>query len=139
VVTITITKLDRKWFPRACCGVSYKDAKVFMDHVLATHEAVGSGAMTTADAPPVVEQLRVSARSQPNAVAGAIASVVRQHRNVEVQVVGAGALNQAVKAMAIARGFLASSDVDLVMTPTFANVEIDGQDRTALRLRIEPR
>lgn len=95
--------------------------------------------MTTTDAPSALEQLRVSARSQPNAVAGAIASVVRQHRNVEVQVVGAGALNQAVKAVAIARGFLASSDVDLVMTPTFANVEIDGQDRTALRLRIEPR
>ena len=95
--------------------------------------------MTATDVPPVVEQLRVSARSQPNGVAGAIASVVRNGRQVEVQVVGAGALNQAVKATAIARTFLAANNLDIIMVPAFANVTIDGEDRTALRLHIEPR
>lgn len=94
--------------------------------------------MTTAEA-AVVEHLRVSSRSQPNSVAGAIASVIRGGRYVEVQVVGAGALNQAVKAVAIARGFLTSTNVDIVMVPTFANVVIAGEDRTALRLLISPR
>lgn len=87
----------------------------------------------------VVEQLRVSARSQPNGVAGAIASVLRSGRQVEVQVVGAGALNQAVKAAAIARTFLAANSIDIMMIPSFANITIEGEDRTALRLHIEAR
>jgi stage V sporulation protein S len=86
-----------------------------------------------------VEVLKVSSKSNPNSVAGAMAGVIRQNGSVEVQVVGAGALNQAVKAVAIARGFMASSGVDLVCIPTFADIEIDGEGRTAIRLRIESR
>lgn len=86
-----------------------------------------------------MEVLKVSSKSSPNAVAGAMASVLRQTGAVEVQVVGAGALNQAVKAMAIARGFVVSSGIDLVCVPNFADIEIDGQSRTALRLLVEHR
>jgi stage V sporulation protein S len=86
-----------------------------------------------------MEQLKVSAKSNPNSVAGAMAGVLRQDGAVEVQVVGAGALNQAVKAVAIARGYVAAGGIDLVCVPTFADIEIDGQRRTALRLVIEDR
>lgn len=88
-----------------------------------------------------MEVLKVSAMSRPTAVAGAIAGVVRSsatHR-VEVQAIGAGAVNQAVKAVAIAREYLALADVDLVCMPTFMDVEIDGEVRTAIRLVVEPR
>ena len=87
----------------------------------------------------MVEVLKVSSRSNPNAVAGALAGVLRQTGAVEVQVVGAGALNQAVKAIAIARGFVAPSNIDLVCIPTFADIEIDGEGRTAIRLAVEDR
>src|SRR5579864_7889001 len=87
----------------------------------------------------MVEVLKVSSRSSPNAVAGALAGVIRHAGAVEVQVVGAGALNQAIKAVAIARGYLAPSGIDVVCIPTFVDVEIDGQSRTALRLLIEDR
>ncbi len=87
----------------------------------------------------MVEVLKVSSKSNPNSVAGALAGVLRQAGAVEVQVVGAGALNQAVKAIAIARGFVAPSNIDLVCIPTFADIEIDGQSRTAIRLAIEDR
>ena len=86
-----------------------------------------------------MEHLKVSTRSNPNAVAGAMAGVVRTHGAVEVQVVGAGALNQAVKAVAIARGYVEQSGIDLVCVPTFADITIDGEQRTAIRLRIEDR
>jgi len=86
-----------------------------------------------------VEILKVSSRSNPNSVAGAMAGVVRQTGAVEVQVVGAGALNQAVKAIAIARGYLTPSNVDLVCIPTFADITIDGESRTAIRLSVEDR
>ena len=86
-----------------------------------------------------MEILKVSSRSCPNSVAGAMAGVVRQCGTVEVQVMGAGALNQAVKAIAIARGYLAPSNVDLVCVPTFADIEIDGESRTAIRLCVEDR
>jgi stage V sporulation protein S len=87
----------------------------------------------------VVEVLKVSSKSNPNSVAGALAGVLRQAGAVEVQVVGAGALNQAIKAIAIARGFVAPSNIDLVCIPTFADIEIDGQSRTAIRLAVEDR
>ena len=87
----------------------------------------------------MVEVLKVSSRSNPNSVAGALAGVLRQSGAVEVQVVGAGALNQAVKAIAIARGFVAPSNIDLVCIPTFADIEIDGEGRTAIRLAVEDR
>ena len=87
----------------------------------------------------VVEVLKVSSKSNPNSVAGALAGVLRQTGAVEVQVVGAGALNQAIKAIAIARGFVAPSNLDLVCIPTFADILIDGQARTAIRLAVEDR
>jgi stage V sporulation protein S len=86
-----------------------------------------------------VEVLKVSSRSNPNSVAGAVAGVVRSAGAVEMQVVGAGALNQAVKALAIARGFVEPSGIDLVCVPTFAEIEIDGEQRTAIRLSVEDR
>lgn len=87
----------------------------------------------------VVEVLKVSSKSNPNSCAGALAGVIRHAGAVEVQVVGAGALNQAIKAVAIARGFLAASGVDLVCVPAFADIEIDGKSRTAIRLLVEDR
>jgi len=86
-----------------------------------------------------VEVLKVSSKSNPNSVAGAMAGVVRQSGAVEVQVVGAGALNQAIKAVAIARGYVAPSGIDLLCVPTFADIEIEGQSRTAIRLLVECR
>jgi stage V sporulation protein S len=86
-----------------------------------------------------METLKVSTRSNPNSVAGAMAGAIRQAGGVEVQVVGAGALNQAIKAVAIARGYVAASGVDLVCIPTFADILIDGERRTAIRLSIEDR
>ena len=84
-----------------------------------------------------MEQLKVSTRSNPNSVAGAMAGVVRTQGAVEVQVVGAGALNQAIKAVAIARGFVEASGIDLICVPSFADITIDGEQRTAIRLTIE--
>ncbi len=86
-----------------------------------------------------VEVLRVSTKSNPNAVAGALASVIRAKGSAELQTIGAGALNQAVKAVAIARGFLAPSGMDLICRPAFADITVDGQERTAIRLLVEPR
>lgn len=83
--------------------------------------------------------LKVAARSKPTAVAGAIAGVVRESGRAEVQAIGAGAVNQAVKAVAIARGFLALDGIDAICIPAFADVMIDDQERTALRFIIEPR
>ena len=83
--------------------------------------------------------IKVSARSRSTAVAGAIAGVMRQHHIAEVQAIGAGAVNQAVKALAIARGYLERDEIDIVTTPYFTEVDIDGQERTAVRFRVEPR
>ena len=84
-----------------------------------------------------IDVLKVSSKSNPNSVAGALAGVVRTSGSVEVQVVGAGALNQAVKAIAIARGYLTTSGQDLMCRPTFADIRIDGESRTAIRLHVE--
>lgn len=86
-----------------------------------------------------METLRVSAKSKPNTVAGAVAGVIREKGVVEVQTVGAGALNQAIKAIAIARGFLAPSGIDLICVPSFSDIQIDGAERTAIRLLVQPR
>ena len=86
-----------------------------------------------------MEVLRVSTKSNPNSVAGALAGVLREKGKAELQAVGAGALNQAVKAVAIARGFVAPSGIDLVCVPAFADIEIDGEERTAIKLIIESR
>lgn len=88
---------------------------------------------------PGTNILKVSAQSNPNSVAGALAGVMRERETAELQAIGAGATNQAVKAIAIARSYLESSDYDLVCIPEFIDVEIDGKERTAIRLAIERR
>jgi len=85
------------------------------------------------------EVLKVSARSRPSAVAGAIAGVVREAGRAEVQAIGAGATNQAVKAVAIARDYLRETGIDAICVPAFIDVRIDNEDRTAIRLVVEPR
>ena len=87
----------------------------------------------------LMEVLKVSSKSSPNSVAGAVAGVIRESGAVEVQAVGAGAANQAIKAIAIARGYLAPSGVDLICVPAFVSVVIDGEERTAIKLIVEPR
>ncbi len=86
-----------------------------------------------------MEKLKVSASSKPNAIAGAIAGVIRKDSKAEIQVIGAGALNQAMKAVAIARGYLAPSGIDLICAPSFVDIEIDGEERTAIKLVVESR
>jgi stage V sporulation protein S len=85
------------------------------------------------------EVLKVSARSRPSAVAGAIAGVVREAGRAEVQAIGAGATNQAVKAVAIARDYLRETGIEAICVPAFIDVTIDNEDRTAIRLVVEPR
>ncbi len=83
--------------------------------------------------------IKVSAGSRTSSVAGAIAGMVREHRRAEVQAIGAGAVNQAVKATAIARGYLSEDGIDVIVVPEFTLVEIEGKERTAVRLVVEPR
>lgn len=78
--------------------------------------------------------IKVSARSRTAAVAGAIAGVMREVSRAEVQAIGAGAVNQAIKAIIIAKGYLAEEGVDIVCDPEFVEVMIDGQERTAIRI-----
>lgn len=92
-----------------------------------------------AEATGADDVLKVSARSRPSAVAGAIAGVVREAGRAEVQAIGAGATNQAVKAVAIARDYLQETGIDVICLPAFIDVTIDDEDRTAIRLVIEPR
>ena len=86
-----------------------------------------------------MEILKVSSRSVPNSVARAIAGAVRESGSVEVQAVGAGAINQAVKSIAIARGYLAPSGIDLICVPAFGQVMINEDERTAIRFICEQR
>jgi stage V sporulation protein S len=86
-----------------------------------------------------LEILKVSTTSNPGAVAGAIARVVRTQHTVEVQAIGAGAVNQAIKAIAISRGYVASRGLDLVCIPSFITISIDGDERTGIRLVVEVR
>lgn len=86
-----------------------------------------------------VEVLKVSAKSNPNSVAGALAGVLREKGGAEIQAIGAGALNQAVKAIAISRGFVAPGGIDLITIPAFTDIEIEGEERTAIKLIVEPR
>ena len=84
-----------------------------------------------------MEVLKVSSKSNPNSVAGALAGVLREKGNAEIQAIGAGALNQAVKSIAIARGFVAPSGLDLICVPAFTDIEIDGEQKTAIKLIVE--
>ena len=86
-----------------------------------------------------MEVLKVSSKSNPNSVAGALAAIIKEKNIVEIQAVGAGAINQAVKAIAIARGFVAPSGKDIVCVPAFTDIEIDGEERTAIKLIVQPR
>lgn len=86
-----------------------------------------------------MEVLKVSAQSNPKSVAGALAAVMREEGSAELQAVGAGAVNQAVKAIAIARGFVAPNGIDLVSIPAFAEIDIEGQERTAIKFIVEHR
>lgn len=86
-----------------------------------------------------MEVLKVSAHSLPKSVAGALAAVLRERDSAEIQAVGAGAVNQAVKAIAITRGFVAPNGIDLVVVPAFSEIQIDGEDRTAIKFIVEPR
>ncbi|MGI6576275.1 MAG: stage V sporulation protein S [bacterium] len=86
-----------------------------------------------------MEVLKVSAQSNPKSVAGALAAVLREHGSAELQAVGAGAVNQAVKAIAITRGFVAPNGIDLVAIPAFVEIQIDNEERTAIKFIVEPR
>ena len=88
---------------------------------------------------PAPGVLKVSAQSNPNSVAGALAGVLRERTSAELQAIGAGATNQAVKAIAIARSYLQGGGIDLVCIPEFTDVEIEGKMRTAIRLLVERR
>lgn len=109
-------------------------------HGLNGAAAAAAAAVT---APPPLQRngevLKVSARSRPSAVAGAIAGVVREAGRAEVQAIGAGATNQAVKAVAIARDYLQETGIEAICLPAFIDVTIDDEDRTAIRLIVEPR
>ncbi len=86
-----------------------------------------------------MEVLKVSSKSKPSSVAGALANAFREKRSVEVQAIGAGSLNQAVKAIAIARGYVAPSGKDLICIPAFSDVLIEGEEKTAIKLIVETR
>lgn len=86
-----------------------------------------------------MDVFKVSAKSNPSSVAGALAGVLRERGRAELQAIGAGAINQAIKAVAIARGYVAPGGMDLICIPAFIDISIDGEERTAIKLIIEPR
>ena len=86
-----------------------------------------------------MDVIKVSSKSSPNSVAGAIAGLIKEVGKAEMQMIGAGAINQAMKAIAIARGFVAPSGIDLICIPSFAEVQIDGETRTGMKFLVEPR
>ncbi|MEB3299391.1 MAG: stage V sporulation protein S [Candidatus Sericytochromatia bacterium] len=86
-----------------------------------------------------VNVFKVSAKSNPSSVAGALAGALRERGRAEMQAIGAGAINQAVKAIAIARGYVAPAGMDLVCIPGFIDITIEGEERTAIKFLIEPR
>lgn len=86
-----------------------------------------------------MDVLKISTKSNPNSVAGAIAGLIKEKGKAEMQVIGAGAINQAIKAIAIARGFVAPAGIDLICIPAFTEVKIDEDERTGIKLVVEPR
>ncbi len=87
----------------------------------------------------MVDIIKVSAKSRSTAVAGAIAGSIREHKHVDVQAIGAGAVNQAIKAIAIARGYLEQDGLDIVCIPAFVEVDVSGEERTAIKFAVEVR
>jgi stage V sporulation protein S len=94
---------------------------------------------TQSDGRTDMDIIKVSATSRTSAVAGAIAGVIRENKHADVQAIGAGAVNQAVKALVLAKGYLEGDGIHVVCMPEFVDVEIDGKVRTAIKLVIEPR
>ena len=86
-----------------------------------------------------MELIKVSAHSRSTAVAGAIAGVIREQQHAVVQAIGASAVNQAIKAIAIARSYMALDGISIVCVPEFVEVDIEGQERTAIKLTVESR
>jgi stage V sporulation protein S len=86
-----------------------------------------------------MDMIKVSANSRTSAVAGAIAGVIRENKHAEVQAIGAGAVNQAIKALVLATGYLKNDGIDVVCMPEFVDVQIDDKVRTAIKLVVEPR
>jgi stage V sporulation protein S len=86
-----------------------------------------------------MSMIKVSANSRTSAVAGAIAGVIREHKRAEVQAIGAGAVNQAVKALALATGYLRRDGINVACTPEFVDIDVQDKIRTAIRLVVEPR
>jgi stage V sporulation protein S len=86
-----------------------------------------------------LEILKVSAGSNPKSVAGALAAVIREKNCAELQAVGAGAVNQSIKAIAITRGYVAPNGINLICIPAFSEILIDGEERTAIRFIVQPR
>jgi len=86
-----------------------------------------------------MDVIKVSAKSRTNAVAGAIAGIIREHKHAVVHAIGAGAVNQAVKAAALARHYLEPEDIHICVIPYFTGIEIDGKECTAIEMVIEPR
>jgi stage V sporulation protein S len=87
----------------------------------------------------MVDTIKVSAKSRSTAVAGAIAGVIREHKHADVQAIGAGAVNQAIKAIAIARGYLEQDGLDIVCIPAFVEIDVGGEERTAIKFAVEVR
>ena len=86
-----------------------------------------------------METLRVSSKSEPKSVAGAIAAILRNGETVEINAIGAAAVNQVVKSIAVARGYVAPNGIDLVCIPAFAQLEVDGKEKTSIRFIVEKR
>jgi stage V sporulation protein S len=85
----------------------------------------------------MVDTIKVSAKSRSTSVAGAIAGVIREHKHADVQAIGAGAVNQAVKAIAIARGYLERDGLDIACVPAFVEVDVSGEERTAVKFSVQ--
>ena len=86
-----------------------------------------------------MESLKVSSKSEPKSVAGAIAAILRNGESVEINAIGAAAVNQVVKSIAVARGYVAPNGIDLVCIPAFAQLEVDGKEKTSMRFIVEKR
>jgi len=112
-------------------------AEVFMEHSFSNinvNATNGNGISNNNGHIPDV--IRVSARSHSKSVAGAIAGIIRDHQQAEVQAIGAGAINQAVKALAISRGYLLEDEIDIMFQLYFTEVMIEGKERTAIRFSV---
>ena len=87
----------------------------------------------------MVDIIKVKANSRTAAVAGAIAGVMREHKHVDVQAIGAGAVNQTVKALVLAKGYLAEDGIEITCAPEFVDVDIEGKVRTAIKFVVDPK